>query len=480
MEETSIPEVPPTPLPEKKPNNNIKLIIPIAVLVVLVVILVGVAFISGNLGAGNGKKEIAKAVVETYTESQKAIKKVWGLDEYKDMFEDRQMSLLADLNVEGVDVEMEYNMNDKISGIYMDIGYWGSSLIEAVFYVDEEEISLGVPNLTDYVLYVDRTTLEKDIYNLVEEGMLDEETAEALITINQGSQDIEEGADSEIRQGALDIVNKAKEIYNDTDVKKTSSKKLEVNGSERDCKGYVITVTAPQIEAFFLKYKEVYEENEAFQNYFNQFLTLETGFDTTEEMLAYLDPAEELKELADGAAKEKKKYEIYVYLYDGVVAQLYFEENEDNYLEWNIKGGSFPLENMELKFVTGGEENYFSRSGSIEKDIYTVTYAVEIAYEELYLDLEYDRDSGDIDISLYDYYNDLTLNGNLDKKTPGSELVIDIYDLEIGHERILSGDITISNKCGEIEKPEGHELNVMDMKEDDWYSIMSEILYGMY
>lgn len=468
------------PAPEKKPNNALKFIIPIVVLLVLVAILAGVALATGILGGGNGKKEVTSALMTTFTESGDALKEVWNIDGYEGMFDNKQMSIDADLTVaDEVGLEVQYNKDDQISGMYMDVSYLGSSMVEAVLYMDEEEVSLGLPNLIDYVFYVDRTTLEEDIQNLVDNGMIDEETAESIITLNQGSQDLS-GAEDEIEQGGQDILNAIKDIYNEAEVEKADSKTLEVNGEDQDCKGYVITITAQQLSDFFLAYKEVYEENEAFRNYVNQLVAMELGYDSVEEFLEYEDPAEEFQNLADEALESEYELTVYFYLYDGVVAQIYVEEDEDNYLEWNIKGGNFPLENTELILVIDGEEGTLSRSGSMEDDSYSAEYALDIAGEELYMDVEYDKSNGDFSIDIYDYYSDCVISGNIESTIPGSELVIEIDSFELDYEEILYGDITISNECGDIEKPEGDELNVMELSMDDWYEILEEIMYSMY
>lgn len=462
-------------------SNAVKFIIPIAVLLVLVIILVGVAVATGMIGGGNGKKEVASALTATFTESGDALSEVWNIDEYKGMFEDKQMAVDADLTVaDEIGLEIQYNVNetDQISGMNLDISYLGSSIVEAVLYMDEEEISLGFPYLTDYVFYVDRTTLEEDIQNLVDEGMMDEDIAESIVTLNQGSQDLH-GTDEEIKQGTQDIIDAIKDIYNEAEMKKADSKTLEVDGEERSCKGYVINVTAQQIADFFLAYKEVYEENEAFRNYFNQLLVIEYGYDSVEELLDYLDPAEEFQNLADEVIESESEIAIYFYLHDGVVAQIYLEGDEDNYVEWNMKGGSFPLENMELIFVLDGEENILSRSGSLKDDSYNAEYLLDIAGEEISIDVEYDKSTGDFVIDIYDYYSYFTMSGNIERTIPGSELAIEIDNFELDDEEILYGDITISNQCGSIEEPEGEELNALELTEDEWYDIIDEIMYSI-
>lgn len=466
------------PAPEKKPNNKVKFIIPAAVLAVLVLILVGVAAATGMFG-GNGNKKVAEAMLATFAQSGEAIGDVWELDEYKGMFDNKQMSVNADFTVAGLaGLEMQYDRNDKVNGLYIDVSYFGSSLLNAVLYMDEEELSLGIPYYMDYVFYVDRTSFKEDIQKYVAEGTLDEETANALIALNEGSQEMG-SANDEIEQGAQDILNAAKDIYNKAEVKKTDSKTLEVNGGNQTCKGYVTVITGEQIAEFLLAYKEVYEENEDFQNYLNEILMLEEGFGSVEELKENMDFAEELQQAAEEVSESEEEIALYFYLYDGVIAQVYAEADEDNYLEWNVKGGNFPLENTEIIFSAEGDEDTLVRSGSLEGGVYTAEYILDFMDEELNMEVEYDKNSGDFSIDIYDYYSDLIMNGSIDKSVPGSELIIEIESIEMDGQELLSGDITISNECGEIEKPEGERLDVLKMTEDEWYAVEEEILSNM-
>lgn len=466
------------PTPEKKTNNAVKFIIPAAVLTVLVAILVGVAAAAGMFG-GNENKKVADAMLATFAQSREAIGDVWELDAYKGMFDNKQMSIDADFMVAGMaGLEMQYDRDDKVNGLYIDVSYFGSSLLNAVLYMDEEELSLSVPYYMDYVFYVDRTSLKEDIQKYVDEGTLDEETANALIALNEGSQEIG-SAGNGVNQGALDILNAVKDIYNKAEVKKADGKTLEVNGGNQRCKGYVTIITGEQIAEILLAYKEVYEENEDFQNYLDEIIMLEEGFSSVEELKEYMDLAEGLQQMAEEASESEEEIALYFYLYDGVIAQVYAEADEDNYLEWNVKGGKFPLENTEIIFSVDGDEDTLVRNGSFESDVYKAEYLFDLMDEELNIEVEYDKNKGDFSIDIYDDYNDFIINGSIDKSIPGSELVIEIESIEMDGQKLLSGDVTISNECGEIEKPEGERLEVLKMTEDEWYAVEEEILSNM-
>ena len=178
------------------------------------------------------------------TQQLRALTALWkvlnsnpSIDEYKEMFKDKQMSVSADLVVlDDLDMQVEYNIDDTVSSLYMGAGLYGIDAIEALFYTDEKEFSFSFPDVMDYVFYVDRATLEEDIWNLVDEGIIDEEIAENLIILNQSEQELN-GAEGDVEQGGKDILEAVKSIYQKAEVKKIDGKTLEVDGEDVNCKG---------------------------------------------------------------------------------------------------------------------------------------------------------------------------------------------------------------------------------------------------
>ncbi len=462
----------------KKPKKDIiKFVIPAAVCVVLVVIVACVAFATGVLG--NKSDVVVKAMTKAFADSMEAMGDAWKIDGYENMFEDGQAYIEAELTaVDSVQVGMEINARQELYNAHMDIGYYGFSFLEADLYVDEDEILLGAPNLIDKVFFVDRTTFDEDIERLALEYDLEEEIVEGLKALNMGSKDTGntneelESAGKEIRDAVLDMMK-------ETEVRKTDSKKLTVDGKARSCKGYVLTIAGNQAADVVLTCRDVYEGNESFRNYVNQMIMGMEGYASVEEMLEYDDPSKILEGWADELVKEGDT-DIEFYIYKDVLAQIYCKD-KDVVFEWNMEGGNFPLENMELSLSSDSTEFSLIRTGSMEGDKYLADYELDADGDESTLSIEKSKRDGDFRFELTDYYDEVLLEGGVREDKPGVEFTIEIDTLELDGEELLRGDILFSNAYEEeIVKPEGEKVNVMELTEDDWYDILWDISENLY
>ncbi len=234
----------------KKPGGAVKIIIPAAVLVILVALLVGVALATGVIGSK--KKAIMKAVTYTFSQSAEAVGDVWEMKDYEDMFENGQMTMLADLNFgREVGFELEMESDQETCGGYLDIKLYGMSALEADYYADKEEFMLWVPGVSDYIFYIDRSTMEEDLRAWAEEYDMDEFLADYAQTLNEDTQDASLFEEGMLEAGA-EFAAAAKDLFDQTQVSRAQNKKLEVNGRERSCKGYIVTITGKQFADFVI------------------------------------------------------------------------------------------------------------------------------------------------------------------------------------------------------------------------------------
>lgn len=463
---------------EKKSGNGGKFIIPAAVGIVLVLVLLIVAVATGNLG-GNPGKTLAKAVNKTFTQSRDAMQETWQMDEYADMFKDEQVHVDADIDLSGLgNMAIQFDKDQDRCGMLMGIGYYGVSILEANLYVDKEEMRLGIPEWTDYVLYVDFATFNEDIEDFIETYDIDDELADELRVLGEELQNMDAADDAEsdeaLTEAFEELEDAMRSLCAGAEITKTDSKNLRVNGSKRSCKGYVVTIADTKTAEFFHTYKELYEDNEAFRNYFNQVMIATVGFEAEDDLIL------EAFDMLSEACLEAGDLQAYCYVYDGVLAQICFE-NGDMSLEWNICGGNFPLENMDLTFAYDSEELVIKRSGSLDGEDYEAEYQISVGGEELILTAELDKENGDFRFELEEeYYFSMLLKGKIEKTVPGSEYAIIIDTFKVDDEEILYGDIIVSNECEEIEAPEGDLRNVLKMTEDDWYDILWELSYYLY
>ncbi|GFI45078.1 hypothetical protein IMSAGC019_00388 [Lachnospiraceae bacterium] len=461
----------------EKTGRAMKAIIPAAVLAGLVLLLLGVAYATGSIG--NKKKALAGAIENTFTQSLEAMGKAWQLEEYQGMFKDGEYSAEADFRMGGLlQLEMLVNGNTQAYGAKIDLGYFGSSLFYAQLYVDKGELLLGIPYISEYVFRVDRETFEADVENLARQGLLDQETAGYLESLNEGSRKVD-FKDEELKQGMLEIAKDVKDIFYSLEVEGCESRELTVDGAVRSCKGYRAALTGEHMAAYILDIKRVYEKNEAFRDYCNELVAAAAGFGSARELLGYYDMVGLLEETASELG-EHSPIDIYFYTYKKRLARIYAQPEEGTSFEWNFYGGSFPLENMELAISGHEGEIKLARRGSLSGSAYQAEYEVEDSWEDITVTLEYDKEKGDFRFQGYDGYGGIStflLEGKLKKSIPGKKLVVSIDSFSLGGEELLAGDIKVTNQCGDFELPEGERLDITKMTQKEWEEFLQEI-YG--
>lgn len=102
------------------------------------------------------------------------------------------------------------------------------------------------------------------------------------------------------------------------------------------------------------------------------------------------------------------------------------------------------------------------RGGSLEKDFYSVGYQFVLADDDISVDLQYWKNDGDFSIEIWDEDVSVTAQGNIDMAASGKKLVVDLDSVTYDEYEILSGELTVSGEAGEIEKPEGNLVSLID------------------
>ena len=349
---------------EKPKKKNGAVIAVVALAVVALILLIAVIAVFAFKSFGNKKQDVAEALSATFKESGEFMGDAWNLEEFEGMFEGNEITVEADMEMpDGIDVEMTMQQTDDASGFYILGGMEGIDILEIEGYVDDELIAVSVPNLLDYVFHINRETLDEDIWNLVDIGLLDEETVELLIEANEGQQEVElsEEVTDEISKKTLAAWT---EFYAKTEMEDGEEKELTYNDEDVNCKGYNLIVLYGDLADFFDEILNILEESDEAMAYLEVLLTAEDAdVDLEEEFEELREKIEELREDAE------ETIVIEFYLYDGKVAQIY-TENNDVEIEWNIEGGSFPLENTSLRVGEDGDEMEIIRAGEMHDDEY--------------------------------------------------------------------------------------------------------------
>lgn len=478
--------VPPTPtvspIPEepKKKDNSVKIVVGLLIVAVIALIAV-IIFMFTRKGVSSDPKEAVEEALEaTFEESGEYLADVWDLEQYEGMFEGDDFSLEADLDVTGgINVNMLMQQKDDVIGFNVEAESFGIT-IGLDGYIDDREVRVALPGMLDYVFTVDRETLSEDIWNLVDEGMIDEETAEEIIALNEGqiqSDNLSVETAEKLGGAVIDSWTKFYDKASMEEMKDT--KKLEVNGQNRDCQGYQLSITYGDAADFIEEIVALYLENEEVKAVLDAEM-ISSGYSESDLEDIYDELNKEIDDfLEDLREDSEESIVIEIYLYDGKIAQVYTKVDKTEF-EWNVQGGNFPLENTSLTISDRYSELELRRTGSMEKGEHRAEYVISDGYEEFVIDVRYEKETGDYYFDfLYDDDSMLFMTGTLEKEDD-STLVIVIDSFDIDEEAIFDGTITISDECDDIDKPKGEEKEVLFMDEDDWDDIYYEIIFSLY
>ncbi len=459
---------------DKPKKKNGAVIAVVALAVVALILLIAVIAVFAFKSFGNKKQDVAEALSATFKESGEFMNEAWNSEEFEGMFEGNEITVEADMEMpDGIDVEMTMQQTEDASGFYILGSMEGIDILEIEGYADDELIAVSVPNLLDYVFHINRETLDEDIWNLVDIGLLDEETVELLIEANEGQQEVElsEEVTDEISKKMLSAWT---EFYAKTDMEEGEDKELTYDGEDVDCKGYNLIVTYGDLADFFDEILNILEESDEAMAYLEVLLTAEDAdADIEEEFEELRDEIEELREDAEETVV------VEFYLYDGKVAQIYTENNDVEF-EWNIEGGSFPLENTSIRIGEDGDEVEVIRAGEMHGDEYRAEYTIIDEYDdEMVFDIRYTKETGDIEFECLEYgYSLIFFAGNIEK-TDDDTVTIDIDTIEVDEEELMSGEMIMIDGCDKIEVPEGEEVDLLNLSEDEWYDLVDELAMAL-
>lgn len=466
-ETTNVPVSPIPKDPEKKSSN--KVVIGVIAGIIVLLFAAALALIFSGLFKDN-RKTVADALKATFSESGDYIQEAWGAERYEGMFEDHTYTVDAQINLQGgIGLDMVLQKNENCTGLYADGSLAGSSILEMQVYEDEEEIRLALPGMADCVFTVNKATFREDVQNWVDMGMLDQQTVDEIMELYDQGQNDE--MDSEVYEKLQkEIIESCLTFFNKCEVKKGKSRKLTVDGKSVACDGYILAITGENLAEFAENLKAAYQENEeSVKSILSLYDSMNIEFDL-EEIYASLD------EIAESSRSSEEEAEIEIYLYKGRAARIYMEIDEDDSIEWNIEGGNFPLENMDLVIEEEGETVFEIKRTGYERGGYHAEYELSDNYDTYMVELEYSKDSGEFSLELSergygDDYSILYTFGSFEK-SGDSAIDISIDALDIYEKSILTGDITIENICGDIERPEGTEKNLFLLTDDEWLEIM--------
>lgn len=252
--------------------------------------------------------------------------------------------------------------------------------------------------------------------------------------------------DQDTKKQGIKMLDSIYQRFCGLDIGAVSDREFQVDGENRQCKGYSFTITSDWFHG-------VLEDVEAYgENYQNSLELLGVDFKETIN-----DAAQELKDMSDIGFE--------VYIYKNKLAAIIVEVN-DEIAEMRYLGGSTRTQNME--FIVDDEKLMEWKGRSGDKD------SVEIYLDgSKLLEMEYQQETKKFKAAIYsaDEDNaDVIAEGTMElsKEKVEAELESFILDnMELG----ISGTFSLSNDA-RIEELPGEEFDIGNAIEAEWEELI--------
>ena len=405
----------------------------VAAAAVLVIVIVAVA--SGVfLGKSN---RLLLAVKNTFEEQPRFIEDL-KLDDMMNWVESGKYTVNVKVDAMDGAADVSYTTSSSEMQVYGNIEGSGMPETEFLGSLTKDDFRVQLPSVSDVVF----------VYNYREEAdgelfeELDEEEIEAFneLLVSCWDTDAQEEISEEIQDAFL-------EAYKGLEIESIDSKKFEIDGRERKCKGYALTVTADDVLDFWDEVESIYED------------AYESDMDGMQDTLREM--RHELRDIPD--------LEIEIYTYKNELACIKVEaEDEDFEMEWLFKGGDFRTQNMELSIYEYGSCETMILEGS--KDGSTEEYELSIEGDGYSYDigtLEYDHKSGDF--SIENDYDEIS--GNINASGNSVAVTVEYDDVEM---------MVSVAKGAKLADLKGEEFDIGTATREDFEDISEEFEDWLY
>lgn len=407
---------------------------------VLVIAVVAVVIINSGVFLSKADK-VAKAVENTFAEKGALAEDL----AISDIMESKKYTMSIGAEVEGVDINVDYRVNKSELQIAGEVGASGIFGIDFIAGIADDELKVQIPYVSDKVF----------TYNYVEEKngylpeMMGEEQIEAFDKMLQTMFNTEDK--NGLNEKAYDALL---EEYEKLEFEDASKETFEVDGKDRECKGYTTVITKENAENVIDAWEDIYADS----------------YEEMEELMAVLDPYgsynysdtfEELRYMFE----EMPDMEVTFYIYKNQLACIALEA-EGEEIQIQFKGGDRRTQNICLVDVDGSVEMEIvgSTDGSVETtEIY--------ADEECLFSIVYDSKSGEFEI--YGGEDEFYMAGVIEADKKGFDIEIEeVRDME----ETLDLSMTVSVRSGaEMEEISGDEFDFGNASEDEWMDLSEEL-----
>lgn len=234
--------------------------------------------------------------------------------------------------------------------------------INGTIEVNEDEVLLAVPSVTDYLFTYD--------YKNMKTGYLAQNMGDKLDMVDTALQSV---FSSDREQKLNEVKKLLKEEWKSLEFEKAGAETFQVDGKDRTCKGYAATVTSQNLINVLNGVESIYGA------YINQ-------------ISEYGDAGNVFSEMRNEAAKIQDM-DITFFIYKNKLACIRFKVEYDS-VEFRFLGGTTRTENIQ---VWADGELVAQVRGSTNGSEETINLLVD---NEQYMNVRYDYKSGDYNLNI--------------------------------------------------------------------------------
>lgn len=478
------------------------------IIVLVIFFLLAALLVSGILKVFSGSKgRVRRAYAKTISLYQKrdgVAKTILGKDVAKliDKGNTSQSFTLAltdnTAGAQGISLSGEFNKNtsSKTANANFTAAYNDASLAQFKMYTDNKDIMFSAPGIYDGWLGMDCeniiTQLSNSALGAGTELSSDQDFSLKMFTDEKSEGELVLSLSEELSQVFTKEINS---LSKKSDYKKLKEKKaVLIDGTEKNCRGYEITIKDEDFKNFLINVLSSVRRNKKIKTYLTQYAKLE--YDSVPALKMLFENSDRLvdnyySQMDDTLNRLNtanfSNTSAVVYLYKGVIADFDFstvytldEDVVNADLRGGMYGGKRPYEDFDLTLVLSDEEkklniSYAEATDNIDSTLtHTSAFLLGNGTDDLTFStkVNFDKSTGFINGSANlntpsGGYIDLSASGNLTKsagvtKVDAQEIRLD-YNGKVN--LAMAGSYEIKQFNSKAERPEGDIIELF--KADD-------------
>lgn len=490
----------PQPIPQQPKKSKTPIVI--GAVVVVAAVAAGAAYLSLN----SPQKIVERAAVNTITaiSQRESVFKYFGGEEIDALVKEGAYSIDQSLGIinmpgneqingAGISIDLQQDINTKQAAIQAAVDYNGVSLDALQAYTDDENIIFGSPMLYDGIFQVSTDNIagqikNSPVFSAYADGLeLDEDFSLRIFDNIEKNQ----AASEELMTA---YVQNWSELYQSMTFEKAESK--EVDGVS--CKGYAVTIPSAAADVYMDSMVDDIMTNEAVRDELEkqaELYYISGGYSSAQEYMDEIDKQMNTfkQDIVVGDITGT------VYINKGIIVDSDMNvtfTNADSQMDYNLTGG-YKEDNgldLALDITYAGETVSLEYSDNITKDStvkenYTIALVAQDNKVSASLDSDYDSASGNLNATIGVFENDANM-GKVDISgslvNSGNSFDLDLTDISVtgaeGQSIIdLSYDLVFGPLAeGGIVKPEGEPVKILEISQDEWNDIYSQIQSGLF